>query len=101
MGAREISSEGSTEYLDMPITIKKFDGETVTFSVSQKWTTDCSVEWMATAYSIALDESRCNTENSVVPDTSYTYTALCVDNWAQVTVYVHDKSFAAASAAPE
>ena len=63
MGATEISYEGSTEY---PITINKFDGETVTLSISQLWTTDCSMEWMVTAYSIHLDESRCDTENSVV-----------------------------------
>ena len=93
MGAREIGSEGSTEYLDMVITIKTFDGETVTFSVSQKWTTDCSVEWIATTCNISDDQIRCDKENGVGPDQSFTYTAQCVDNWAEVTVFVYDESF--------
>ena len=94
MGAVETDSEGSTEYLENPITINSFDGETVTFTVSQKWTTDCTVDWITTTYPVSDDQSRCDTENSVVPDGSSTYTAACVDNWAIVTVLVHDESFA-------
>ena len=93
MGARETDSEGSTPYTENPITIDHWDGDTVTFTVSQKWTDDCSIDWMATTYPKSADEMSCTWENSVAPDESFTHTAFCDGGEANVTLYVHDKVF--------
>lgn len=93
MGANQTSSEGSTTYSENPITIKSFDGETVTFSLTQEWTVDCSVDWIATTYSIADGTTRCDKENVVVPQGTFTYTATCVEGWARASVYVYDNNF--------
>ena len=60
MGAIETGSEGSTESYEPPITINNFDGDTVTFTVSQKWTKNCTVDWIATKYDVADDQMRCD-----------------------------------------
>jgi len=73
--------------------INNFDGNTVTFTISQKWTTDCSVDWIATTYNVNDEEIRCDKEKSIIPDQTFTYTASCIDNEALVTVYVYDDSF--------
>jgi len=54
---------------------------------------DCSVDWIATTYSVADGTKRCDKENVVVPKASFTYTAACVDGWAQASVYIYDNNF--------
>jgi len=93
MGVLETDSEGSTEYRENPITINSMDGDTVTFTVSQTWMEDYSIEWMATTYPKAVDEIRCEKENAVAPYSSYQYTAACVEGETTLTVYVHDEVF--------
>ena len=80
-------------YIDFPLSIIESDGDTVTFSVAQKWTHNCSISWMATEYPVSDDDIRCDTETTAIPDQEFTYTAVCVDSVAEVSIYVHDDSF--------
>ena len=93
MGAQEITSVGSTPYLQNPIDIVRMDGETVTFTVSQTWTSNCSVHWIATSYNTSATNQRCDKESSVIPDEIFVYKAFCVDKRATVNVVVYDTSF--------
>ena len=93
LGATQTSSEGTTRYSENPIAINSFDGETVIFSLTQEWTVDCSVDWIATTYSVADGNTRCDKENVVVPQASFSYTATCVEGWAHASVYVYDNNF--------
>jgi hypothetical protein len=94
MGAIETGPEGSTKYGDNPITIVDFDGDTVTFQVTQTWKSDRLVDWIATEYDMSEEDVRCDKEVGVEPEQSFIYKAFCVDNEATVTVYVHEDSFA-------
>lgn len=47
---------------------------------------------MSTNYDLTENDKRCDTENEVIPNQSFTYTAICIDKVATVSVYVHDQS---------
>lgn len=93
MGPLETGSIGGTKYYEVPLSIVSSDGDTVTFTVNQKWKDDCSISWIATSYRVSDDgDIRCDKETAVIPDQAFKYTATCVDKTALVSVYVYDSS---------
>lgn len=92
-GPQEVASSEPSKYSDFPLSVLSSDDDIVTFTISQKWTNDCSVEWISTSYDLNENDNRCDTEKEVIPDQAFTYTAFCVDKTATVSVFVHDHSF--------
>ncbi len=79
------------EYIENPISIVGFDGGSVTFTVSQTWTSDQTLDWMA--ISVPSEEGiRCIKSINVFPEESVAMEAACTKGWAEVFVYVHDSS---------
>jgi hypothetical protein len=90
IGPQQVGSVDAVKYNIFPISVLSSNTDSVSFTVSQKWTNDCSIDRISTKYQINQLVDRCDSETNVIPDELFTYTAFCVDNIAAVSVFVHE-----------
>jgi hypothetical protein len=83
---------GTQKYATKPIEILSQDTAEVKFSVIQSWL-DHPARYVATDYISTTDGQTCKSVDNVAPGQIDTYTALCSNGVAQVTIYVHSSDF--------
>jgi hypothetical protein len=83
---------GTQQYATKPIEILSQDTTQVKFSVMQSWL-DHPACYVATDYISTTDGQTCERADNVAPGEIDTYTALCSNGVAQVTIYVHSSDF--------
>jgi hypothetical protein len=83
---------GNQKFATIPIVIVAQDTTEVTFSVTQSWL-DHPACFVATDYVSTSNVQTCEREDNVAPGEIDTYTAICINGVAQVTIYVHSSAF--------
>jgi hypothetical protein len=83
---------GTQKYATMPIQILSTGTTEVKFSVMQSWL-DHPACYVATDYLSTTNSQTCERADNVAPGEIDTYTALCSNGVAQVTIYVHSSDF--------
>jgi hypothetical protein len=87
-----VAMTGTQKYASKPIEILSQDTTEVKFSVIQSWL-DHPACYVATDYISTTDGQTCERADNVAPGQIGTYTALCSNGVAQVTIYVHSSDF--------
>jgi hypothetical protein len=83
---------GTQKFATIPIQILSQNTVEVKFSVMQSWL-DHPACYVATDYLSTTNSLTCERADNVAPGEIDTYTALCINGVAQVTIYVHSSDF--------
>jgi hypothetical protein len=87
-----VTMTGTQKFATIPIQILSQDTIEVKFSVIQSWM-DHPACYVATDYLSTTNSQTCERADNVAPGEIDTYTALCSNGVAQVTIYVHSSDF--------
>jgi hypothetical protein len=87
-----VTMTGTQKFATIPIQILSQDTIEVKFSVIQSWLDDPAC-YVATDYLSTTNSQTCERADNVAPGEIDTYTALCSNGVAQVTIYVHSSDF--------
>jgi len=78
----------------MPVIPLESDNFTAIFSVNQTWRPDDTVSWIGTVVPSAGGVNNCFVVSNVSAGVTSTYAARCANGYTNITVIVHDDSFA-------
>ena len=87
-----VTMVGTQKFATIPIQILSQGTVEVKFSVMQSWL-DHPACYVATDYLSTTNSLTCERADNVAPGEIDTYTALCINGVAQVTIYVHSSDF--------
>jgi hypothetical protein len=87
-----VTMTGTQKFATIPIQILSQDTIEVKFSVMQSWL-DHPACYVATDYLSTTSSPTCERVDNVAPGEIDTYTAMCNNGVAQVTLYVHSSDF--------
>jgi hypothetical protein len=87
-----VTMTGTQKFATIPIQILSQNTIEVKFSVIQSWL-DHPACYVATDYLSTTNGQTCERAHNVAPGEIDSYTALCINNVAQVTIYVHSSDF--------
>jgi hypothetical protein len=87
-----VTMTGTQKFATIPIQILSQNTIEVKFSVMQSWV-DHPACYVATDYLSTTNSQTCVRADNVAPGEIDTYTALCSNGVAQVTIYVHSSDF--------
>jgi len=86
---------GHSTYWQMPVIPREWNNFSALFYVNQTWRPDDTVSWIATVVPSEGGVNLCSVVSNVSAGMTSKYLARCVNGFTNITVIVHDDSFAA------